>query len=582
MKLISTYVWMVFLLSQSGLVTAQERDHSKMLQLMDQAEEAYYSDKYETSFANYSTLTKYNPHEGRFWYRMAYSAYRLGKYDEAIIGFSKDTEIGYGQRAPYHLAKCYALTGQTEEALRWFELAIKRNSEFIMDAPTNKDFGSISETTTYKSLLHLEEEYSNRDQGWRADLLFLKEKIEDLHYNYLRNDSKKHRISPKEWEEKVQRIYNEIPELEDHEVIVRMMQLTSEIGDGHSILGPALSKANKQYAFHRVPLMFGQFQDGLFVTSASKKYSHLVGCKVLSIGDIGEDELLDLVGQVFPHDSRAGLEWGAELVPSIAEIMHALNASDVKNRISYTLKFPDGSTQTVDLEADEELKGNMMEEWLYGFHRNKKWSHLNGQDDTQLALWQSKLATHYWFEYLPGENVMYFQYNQVKNDEKEPFDSFVQRLFEEIDRRPTKALVIDIRTNEGGNNDLVKPFLLETIKCDKINQIGKLWVITGNRTHSAAVNLVGQLNYFTNATLIGTPTSGSPNYVGETSRGVFMLPYSKLIGNVSTHLWQTGNNAMDTRSSYTPTIYIDQTSSEYKNNIDPVLDYILEVVRRSN
>ena len=61
---------------------------------------------------------------------------------------------------------------------------------------------------------------------------------------------------------------------------------------------------------------------------------------------------------------------------------------------------------------------------------------------------------YYWFEYLPNEKTVWFQYNRVLSDPASPFDDFLDKLFTYIEKNSVERLVIDIRNNNGGNGEL--------------------------------------------------------------------------------------------------------------------------------
>src|SRR5262249_1431803 len=94
----------------------------------------------------------------------------------------------------------------------------------------------------------------------------------------------------------------------------------------------------------------------------------------------------------------------------------------------------------------------------------------------------------YWFEYLADKKLVYFQCNQVWGaGHEETIEQFCARLFHFIDTNDVRALVIDLRWNNGGNNFLNKPLTHGLIRCDKVNRPGKLFVIVGRNTFSAAM-----------------------------------------------------------------------------------------------
>jgi hypothetical protein len=178
---------------------------------------------------------------------------------------------------------------------------------------------------------------------------------------------------------------------------------------------------------------------------------------------------------------------------------------------------------------------------------------------------------NYWFDFLPDERTVYFQFNQVRDDPQEPFADFSRRLFGFLDDQVVDRLVIDIRWNDGGNTFLEIPFLHRLIG-SRLNRRGSLFVIIGRRTFSAAQNFATLIDRHTEAIFVGEPTGSSPTFVGETVE--FELPYSHVQANVSDLLWQS-SWPMDYRTWLPPTLYTPPTFATYRMNRDPAMEAIL-------
>jgi hypothetical protein len=148
---------------------------------------------------------------------------------------------------------------------------------------------------------------------------------------------------------------------------------------------------------------------------------------------------------------------------------------------------------------------------------------------------------------------------------------FCDRLFKFINENEVERLVIDLRRNSGGNNFLNRPILHGLIRNDKINRRGKLFVIIGRQTFSAAMNAAAEIERHTNAIFVGEPTGSSPNFVGE-SVG-FSLPYSKMQGSISDLYWQS-SVAMDYRIWIAPALYAPLSFKLYRANRDPAMEAI--------
>lgn len=135
-----------------------------------------------------------------------------------------------------------------------------------------------------------------------------------------------------------------------------------------------------------------------------------------------------------------------------------------------------------------------------------------------------------------------------------------------------EKFVLDLRNNDGGNNGLNRQVVIGIVK-SRIDERGKLFVITGRRTFSAAQNLVNELEKYTNAIFVGEPTAGHPNHYGDATP--ITLPNSKLNVRVSTLYWQD-LDPRDNRQWTAPELAAELTSQDYRAGRDPALQAVLE------
>ncbi|UCF05848.1 MAG: tetratricopeptide repeat protein [bacterium] len=193
-----------------------------------------------------------------------------------------------------------------------------------------------------------------------------------------------------------------------------------------------------------------------------------------------------------------------------------------------------------------------------------------------LPLYLSKFIpsrTPYWFKYMPDDKMLYFQYNNVTDWSKEPFRDFTERLFTAYDEHVSEIdkFVIDVRFNTGGNGYLLPPFVREfVLRRDSLTR-GKLFIITGGHTFSAASNFIGQILKSTSAVTVGDIAAGPLNWCSDII--TFALPNSNLMANISTMFWQEGH-ATDNRGYYPPDYYFPTTFKDYVSCSDPVLEAI--------
>lgn len=159
------------------------------------------------------------------------------------------------------------------------------------------------------------------------------------------------------------------------------------------------------------------------------------------------------------------------------------------------------------------------------------------------------------------------------NDEKEPLARFAQRFLKFIDAHDVEKLVIDLRWNNGGDTFLVQLLLLGLIGNRKVNRPGRLFVVIGRRTFSAAQNTATYLERFTHATFVGEPTGSNPNAIGE--EDPITLPSSKLLTNVSYLFWQS-SWPQDQRIWLAPHVYTPPTFADFRAGRDAALEAILD------
>src|SRR5262245_12519840 len=82
------------------------------------------------------------------------------------------------------------------------------------------------------------------------------------------------KITRAEWDKEIARISKAVPEMKDYQINVATMQLMVRLADGHT--GLAAPRQGK-FAFHRLPVQFYDFKDGLFIKTADPDHASLVG-----------------------------------------------------------------------------------------------------------------------------------------------------------------------------------------------------------------------------------------------------------------------------------------------------------------
>ncbi|MEP7254573.1 MAG: hypothetical protein ABI666_02300 [Ferruginibacter sp.] len=339
--------------------------------------------------------------------------------------------------------------------------------------------------------------------------------------------------------------------------IFKMTELVASMHDGHSAMGIRYDTA---YHFHELPVNLYVFQDGIFIRRAAEPYGKYAGMKVLKIGTLPVDTVVKRLLPLIHGENASAVK---DILPSrliIPELLQYIGAITSTDVVPYLLEDSMKVQYTVILKT-------------VSFNENLKW--VSAQNSTTpMPLYLQNTDKNYWYAYIDSIQLFYFHFSAVKDMDDISFEKFVEQMFKKIDSLPIRKMVIDIRRNNGGDNTLNKPLIHALIRSDKVNQKGKLFVIIGRNTFSAAVNLATDLENHTNAVFVGEPTAAGPNHFGETT--VFHLPVSKLLVLHSSLFWQF-SSPKDKRNSIEPGVPINLTWRDYKNNLDPCLLAVIKL-----
>ncbi|NAS29922.1 tetratricopeptide repeat protein [Flavobacteriaceae bacterium R38] len=392
---------------------------------------------------------------------------------------------------------------------------------------------------------------------WQQDVRFLQKTVNE-EFPFLFK-----KITAKEFNIAAEELYKEIPNLQEHEIIVGFSRLVSLFKYGHSYV----SFHQKPFEFSEFPFRLYEFNDGIYIQGTHKNYPKAVGAKVIAIERKPVYEVLKAIEPtVEAENSQYFKAYGINNI-RYPEVLHSQRITNtLQSKITLTLE-----KNGHQFEQEFTILPNKKRIPLtYRFVEQKNdWLSARNQDKTPLYL--KNLDKIYFYEYLPEQKTVYVRHSRIRNDASETIEAFYKRVFEFIENNDVEKLVLDVRLNGGGNNFLLKPIITGIIEAKKINQNGKLFVIIGRNTFSACQNLVNRLDNYTNAIFVGEPTSENINFYGDASP--VQLPNSKLKVQLSFAWWQ------DKASWYNdkwlaPQLAADMSFDQYKNNEDPALDAV--------
>ncbi len=394
-------------------------------------------------------------------------------------------------------------------------------------------------------------------EEWRADLEVFRQQMTQKHGNLF------HSMTSQEFNEAIDHLESKLPTTSSDGVMAALMKLVAMVHDGHTRLRVDTTGA------HMLPIRLHFFADGLYVISGATPYSSLVGAKLIRIGRLAADEgyqaVRELVSVDGENEPRIRLLSSELLVTT--EVLHAVGA------------IADSNSAEIVVEKDaKEIKKTLpagsFRPWNnHGWPVDPAgWVDARSSSPNPPPIWLAHSDRNYWGKRLDNGKTLYIQFNQVLDDPKtEPIATFFPSLIVKAEQIKSDRIVLDLRLNGGVDYTLIRPIWHSLLKSQRFNQKGRLWVLIGPKTFSAAMNLVDELELNTNAMFAGEPTGETPNMWGDPTD--VRLPNSCIVIRVSTLWWQF-EDPRDRRSFRAPDRLIPFRHSDYANNLDPVIDSV--------
>jgi hypothetical protein len=360
--------------------------------------------------------------------------------------------------------------------------------------------------------------------------------------------------------------------LTDQQAALELVRLVALVHDGHTRLIPG----GKPFRLDRwYPVRIDRFADGFFVIATSPAHEPLVGAEVIRIGGRPVEQVWSALADLSSGDNEFSKLSGVPQFLMMPEIVTTL-----------------GLTGAAGLELEVRVSGATRRVTVPPIPGNRDFLHQvrdRVAGDSTIGLPAVGVGPPdlpfrwpddpYWFRHERETGVLYARINQVLDSDRPihldddtarmRLAEFGQRVLARIDSGAVRTLVIDLRNNGGGNNFLIVPFVQALSARPTINNHGRLFVITGRRTYSAAMNFTSLLEERTAAIFVGEPPGGAPSHYGDATR--FQLPNSDLRLLVSTLHWDLGVRPTDLREVHEPDLPVAPRFADLRSGKDGAL-----------
>ena len=327
------------------------------------------------------------------------------------------------------------------------------------------------------------------------------------------------------------------PALSRDELLVGLLRLTT-LGerDGHG--GIFLHDPSHAKPFTFFPLRVHDFADGVHVVADLAGGAH-VGKRLTAIDGVALARVVELVRPLIPRDNASTIRLLLPEYLVCAEVLRGLGV--VQGAATYS--FADGSEATLEPTA------------AYGLG-----TALHPLPTRSPQLLYRGLSQPFLLAPLERGRSLYLGYHMVTS----PPQSLVDRILRAARKPGFRKLVIDVRANGGGNNATYWP-LIDLI--DERSLRGKVVLLLGRMTFSAAGNFAAVVDRSTRARLVGEPSGGAPNQWGD--RNQIDLPVVGLTAYVAAQYVEVVRG--DRRHAVVPDVRVEPTVADYLAGRDVVL-----------
>lgn len=382
--------------------------------------------------------------------------------------------------------------------------------------------------------------------------------------------------------------------------------------NGHTnVLG-----VSRGLTLNSIPLRLYWFADGLRVVKSDPAYADLLGSKVLAIAGRSPDELtrsshaylggsVSLARELSPYFMvspqalrAAGLQESADEITLNLEtagglvVQRSLVAAAIPAagppaaKSAQTVRFdprelhwPRRELSSVPLPADAPYPRPVAD--------GRRWAHV--LDGKAVPFTLQRPDEFYWRAPLADGSGLYVQLNVLMDDPgREPLQTFLKRTVREAAGGNLRFAVVDLRSNPGGSYLAAAEFAQKL--SDVLPADGKLFVLTGGNTFSAAIVTAARLKHFSGSRgeIVGEPMGDAPQFWAEAADRI-VLPNSDLRIGYATgyHDWENGCSLAEVLVCYPlnyfqgvaagslePTLPVNWSYADYIDGVDSAVKRI--------
>lgn len=377
---------------------------------------------------------------------------------------------------------------------------------------------------------------SLRKERLLKDIDAYREGIERLHASPFT------RISKATFEQQLDSIKQASPGMNADEVLVAMMRVNALLADEHTRI---LYTDSTAYPY--VPYWF---KEGVYIALADSAHSAAAHTKLLAVNGRPLDTIIAVLRELLPDKNIMSVRSEVPALLQLPAILHGCGLTDAVRSIDVLSLNDAGDTLHTMFSAIPSAQRKM------------------DRLPAVKKMLRNSREGNYWYHYDTASGIFYFNYSRCFDEKDKTFEKFDWEMEREIRKNKPSRIVIDLRNNGGGNSGLLKPFI-SFLKGSRLDEKGKIFVLIGRRTFSAAVLNAVSLKRETHAILAGEASSGSVNHFGDIR--FFDLPACGARVCYSTRYIKL-NTRYD--GPVLPDLKMEEQFADYIKGVDALLDYV--------
>ena len=332
------------------------------------------------------------------------------------------------------------------------------------------------------------------------------------------------------------------PNYDVDQLLVELLKVNAEIGDEHT---------NILYVSRDIfPFRCYWFDEGICITRADNEDTNYLFSRIIAVNDIPVDDVVIRISSLIPDRNPANIK---NRVPEFLFdpfVLHGLRISSARGKVKYTLVNRKNDTISIDPIAvnrkNVQLKSRLKDYYAH-----------------------PKERVNNWFTYTDSNKLIYFSYSSCYDDSTKAVKQLISELSTCIEQKKPQKLVIDLRYNRGGYPGLLWPFI-EYLKTSPLNKNGRLYVLVGRSTYSAAVINASEIRLALYSKILGEETAGVVAFYGA-------VRYGKMSNTGLRFSYSTDYVQLDEKykGSLRPDVVISESVADFIAGKDPVLGYVL-------